>query len=241
LLKLPLFHVWAYLQTQPLLGLTATLCTWELSCWIDARAGRKAYSNPVVLSILILAAALLITHTPYKAYFTGAQYVHFLLGPATVALAVPMCSALPTIRRRFAAIMTALTAGSIAAAASAMLIARAMGAPEAVVISLGPKSVTTPIAMGIAQNLGGNPSLTAVFVMITGMFGGVTCTGLLRWLRVRDWRAQGLAAGTAAHGLATARMLTLNQTAGVFGGLAIGLNGIVTSLALPVLVRIFGL
>lgn len=241
LLPLPFFHVWAYLQTQPLLGLTATLCAWELANLIDIRAGHKAVTNPTVLAIIVLAAALLITHTPYSAYFTGAQYVHFLLGPATVALAVPMFANLPAIKRDFLAIAVSLTAGSVAAAGSAMLIAHALGASDMVVISLGPKSVTTPIAMGIAQDLGGQPSLTAVFVMMTGMFGTVVCTGILRLARVKDWRAQGLAAGTAAHGLATARMLTLSQTAGVFGGVAIGLNGIVTSLIVPLLVRLFGL
>jgi predicted murein hydrolase (TIGR00659 family) len=241
LLPLPFFHVWAYLETQPLLGLTATLCTWEFCVLLDARAGHKAVTNPTVLSILFLAAALLITHTPYTAYFTGAQYVHFLLGPATVALAVPMYANFGAIKRHFGAIIVSLTAGSIVASCSAMLIARALGASHQVVISLGPKSVTTPIAMGIAQNLGGQPSLTAVFVMITGIFGTVICTGVLRLIRVRDWRAQGLAAGTAAHGLATAQMLRLNETAGAFGGVAIGLNGIVTSLTLPLLVKLFGI
>jgi predicted murein hydrolase (TIGR00659 family) len=240
LLPLPFFHVWAYLQTQPLLGLTATVCVWELSVWLDARAGHKPVTNPTVLSIVILAAALLVTRTPYAAYFTGAQYVHFLLGPATVALAVPMYANLPAIKKHFLAIIVSLSAGSIVAASSAMLIAKALGAPAQVVISLGPKSVTTPIAMGIAQNLGGQPPLTAVFVMITGMFGTIVCTAVLRLVRVKDWRAQGLAAGTAAHGLATSQMLRLNETAGAFGGLAIGLNGIVTSLVLPVLVRVFG-
>jgi len=229
------------LQTQPLLGLTATVCVWEISVWLDARAGHKPITNPTVLSIGILAVALLVTRTPYAAYFTGAQYVHFLLGPATVALAIPMYANLPAIKRHFVAIIIALSAGSIVAASSAMLIARALGAPAQVVISLGPKSVTTPIAMGIAQNLGGQPPLTAVFVMITGMFGTIVCTAVLRLVRVKDWRAQGLAAGTAAHGLATSQMLRLNETAGAFGGLAIGLNGIVTSLVLPVLVRVFGL
>jgi len=234
---LPFFHVWAYLQTQPLLGLTATVCTWEFACLVDARAGHKAITNPTVLSITLLAAALLVTGTPYTAYFTGAQYVHFLLGPATVALAIPMYANLAAIRRDFVAIIVSLTAGSVIAASSAMLIARALGASHQVIISLGPKSVTTPIAMGIAQDLGGQPSLTAVFVMITGMFGTIVCTSVLRFVRVRDWRAQGLAAGTAAHGLATARMLRLNETAGAFGGLAIGLNGIVTSLVVPLLVK----
>jgi putative effector of murein hydrolase len=145
-----------------------------------------------------------------------------------------------TIKRNFFAIIISLSAGSVAAATSAMLIARALGASHQVIISLGPKSVTTPIAMGIAQNLGGQPPLTAVFVMITGIFGTLICTTIFRLARIKDWRAQGLAAGTAAHGLATSQMLRLNETAGAFGGLAIGLNGIVTSLALPILVRLFG-
>ncbi|MDE8346570.1 MAG: LrgB family protein [Acidocella sp.] len=240
LLPLPFFHVWTYLQTQPLLGLTATLCVWEIACLIDARAGHAAWSNPTVFSILILAALLLVTKTSYQAYFTGAVYIHFLLGPATVALAIPMHTNWPAIKRHFVAIIVSLSSGSVVAAGSAMLIAHAMGAPRAVVISLGPKSVTTPIAMGIAQNLGGQPSLTAVFVMITGMFGAMICTLVFKLARLHDWRAQGLAAGTAAHGLATARMLLLSETAGAFGGLAIGLNGILTSLILPILVSLFG-
>jgi len=241
LLPLPLFHVWAYLQTQPLLGLTATLCVWEFACLIDARAGHQALSNPTVLSIIILATLLVATGTSYRAYFTGAVFIHFLLGPATVALAIPMYDNWPAIRQHFAAILVSLSTGAIVTAGSAMLIARALGASKVVVISLGPKSVTTPIAMGISQELGGQPALTAVFVMLTGMFGTLVCTGVFRLARIGDWRARGLAAGTVAHGLATSRMLLLNQTAGAFGGLAIGLNGIVTSLALPVLVSIFGL
>ncbi len=240
LLPLPFFHLWTYLRTQPLLGLTATLCTWELASMVDAKAGHKALTNPTLLSIVFLAAALLITRIPYEAFFNGAQYVHFLLGPATVALAVPMYHNLPAIKRDLSAIMVSLVTGSVVASASAMVIAHAMGAPNSVVVSLGPKSVTTPIAMGIAQNLGGQPPLAAVFVLITGMLGVAICTALFRLCRIRDWRAQGLAAGTAAHGIATARMLSLNQTAGVFSGLAIGLNGVATSLFLPILVRIFG-
>jgi predicted murein hydrolase (TIGR00659 family) len=238
---LPIFHVWAYLQTQPLLGLTATLCVWEIACFIDTKAGHAALSNPTVLSIILLAALLLATHTSYTAYFTGAVYIHFLLGPATVALAVPMYATWPAIRAHFVAILVSLTAGSVVAAGSAMLIAHALGAPRAVVISLGPKSVTTPIAMGIAQNLGGQPPLTAVFVMITAMVGTLAMGAVFRLARVTDWRARGLAAGMAAHGLGTSRMLVLNETAGAFGGLAIGLNGIITSVMLPVLVKILGL
>jgi predicted murein hydrolase (TIGR00659 family) len=237
---LPLFHVWVYLQTQPLLGLTATLCVWEAASFIDRKAGHSALSNPTVLSIIIMAALLLLTGTSYQSYFAGAVYINFLLGPATVALAVPMYANWPAIRENFLAIFVSLGTGSFVAAGSAMVIAHELGAPREVVISLGPKSVTTPIAMGISQNLGGIPSLTAVFVMVTAMFGTLIFSGVFRFTRVADWRARGLAAGTVAHGLATARMLTLNETAGAFGGLAIGLNGIITALALPLLVTIIG-
>ncbi len=241
LLAPPFLHVWVYLQTQPLLGLSATLVVWEIACLVDRRAGHAALSNPTVLSIIALAILLLATHTSYTAYFNGAVYIQFLLGPATVALAVPMYANWPAIKQNFLAIMVSITAGSVVAAGSAMLIAHALGAPRVVVISLGPKSVTTPIAMGISQNLGGQPSLTAVFVMITAMIGSLAMSLVFRLGRVRDWRARGLAAGMAAHGLGTSRMLVLNQTAGAFGGLAIGLNGIVTSVMLPLLVNVLGL
>lgn len=237
----PFFHIWVYLQEQPLLWLTVTLCVWELARLIDARAGHHALSNPTVMSIALIAIVLLLTRTSYKSYFSGAEYIQFLLGPATVALAVPMYASWPLIRRHFLAIMVSLTAGSLVAAGSAMLVLRAFGAPRVVTISLGPKSVTTPIAMGIAQDLGGNPSLTAVFVMITAMFGVLVYPFVFRAGRITDWRARGLAAGVAMHGLGTARMLSLDETAGAFAGLAIGLNGVVTSLFLPVMISVFGI
>ncbi len=238
---LKLFQIWVYLQTQPLLWLAVTLCVWELARAVDRLAGHRALSNPTVMSILFIAALLLITHTSYRNYFTGGAYIQFLLGPATVALAVPMYANWPVIRRNFAAILVSLTTGSMVAAGSAMLILRVLRAPRIVTISLGPKSVTTPIAMGISQQLGGNPSLTAVFVMITAMFGILVYPAVFRLGRVTDWRARGLAAGVAMHGLGTAKMLTLDDTAGAFAGLAIGLNGLVTSLFLPVMIVIFGI
>jgi predicted murein hydrolase (TIGR00659 family) len=236
-----LFHIWVYLQTQPLLWLTITLCVWELARLLDIRAGHHALSNPTVMAIFITAALLLLTRTSYQTYFSGAEYIQFLLGPATVALAVPMYANWPVIKRNFLAIAVSLTAGSMVAAGSAMLILRAFHAPRMVIVSLGPKSVTTPIAMGIAQDLGGNPSLTAVFVMITAMFGILVYPWVFKVGGVTDWRARGLAAGVAMHGLGTARMLTIDETAGAFAGLAIGLNGVITSLFLPVMITIFGI
>lgn len=139
------------------------------------------------------------------------------------------------IRHSANAILPAIFAGSLTAAASAMLLARLFGAPREVVLSLAPKSVTTPIAMGVAEQIGGQPSLAAVFVLITGLAAGVMIGPAMRLARVTDWPAQGLAAGTAGHGLATARMLLISETAGAFGGLAIGLNGIMTAILVPLL------
>jgi len=230
-----LFHLWVYLEATPLLGLAATLLVYRVSVEFARLARGHVLANPVLIAILVLAGLLLASGTPYSAYFQGAQYVHFLLGPATVALAVPMYANIARIRRAARAIVPAILAGSIAAAASAMLLARLLGAPRQIVLLLAPKSVTTPIAMGVAEQIGGNPSLTAVFVIITGLVASLLIGPAMALLRVTDWRAKGLAAGTAGHGLATARMLLVSETAGAFGGLAIGLNGVITAIVVPLL------
>ena len=235
---IPVWQVWVYLETTPLLGLVSTLIAWQAGLAVSRASGDAAVANPVLVAIIVLVALLLLTGTPYAAYFQGAQYVHFLLGPATVALAVPMYTALPRIRRSARAIVPALLAGSVVAAVSAMLVARGLGASRTVVLSLAPKSVTTPIAMGVAEQIGGNPSLAAVLVLLTGNAAILLAPLVWRVLRVTNWRARGFSAGTAGHGLATARILLLNQEAGAFGGLAIGLNGIATALLVPPLARL---
>lgn len=230
--------LFVYLRSTPLLGLTATLIAYQAALWLSARARGHALANPMVIAILLLVALLLGTGTSYAVYFQGAQYIQFLLGPATVALAVPMHANRHQIRRSWHAILPAILVGSVTAAASSMLIAHWLGAPRIVVLSMAPKSVTTPIAMGIAEQIGGQPSLAAAFVLLTGIIAGLIALPIARALGIRDWRAIGLGAGTAGHGLATARMLLLSETAGAFGGLAIGLNGLITALLAPVLARL---
>ena len=234
---MPLGNIWVYLESTPLLGLTITLVAWQAALVLSRALGDRPLTNPMLIAIVLLSAMLLITGTPYSAYFQGAQYVHFLLGPATVALAAPMYAAWNQIRRSAPAIIPAILVGTLTSAISVMLIARTLGASRQVVLSLAPKSVTTPIAMGVAEQIGGNPSLAAIFVLLTGLTSIVVGPPLWRLLRITDWRARGLAAGTAGHGIATARVLLLHETAGAFGGLAIGLNGIVTAILLPPLAR----
>lgn len=231
--------IWVYLATSPLLGLTVTLVAYQAGLWLYERTGRHPLLNPVLLAVLALVALLRLTGTEYQTYFEGAQFVHFLLGPATVALAIPLYRQVSALRRSLAAILVAIVVGSLTAALSAVTIAWAMGASREVLLSLAPKSVTTPIAMGITEKLGGVPSLTAVFVILTGITGAMLGTWTLNAMRIRDWRARGLAVGVAAHGIGTARALQVNEVAGAFAGLAMGLNGVATAVLLPVVAELF--
>ncbi|APR76001.1 LrgA-associated membrane protein LrgB [Minicystis rosea] len=218
-----------------------TLAAFAVGKRIEARFRGFPLANSVLVAVAILAALLRVTGTRYDTYFAGARPIHLLLGPATVALAVPLAEQLPRLRRSASAMATALLAGALTAMASAAGIASVLGASRMVVLSLLPKSATTPIAMGISARLGGVPTLSAAFALITGLIGAVLLVPLMRLAGVTDRRAQGLAAGTAAHGLGAARAAALDDTAGAFAALAIGANGIVTSLLAPLFLRLFAI
>jgi predicted murein hydrolase (TIGR00659 family) len=185
--------------------------------------------------VAVLVALLVTTGTPYETYFDGAKFVHFLLGPATVALAVPLYAQLGKLKRLALPLSVALLAGSLAAIASAVGIGWLFGASRETLLSLAPKSVTTPIAMGIAEKLGGLPGLTAVLVVATGIIGAVSAKYVLNALRIDDHAVRGFAVGTAAHGIGTARAFQVSEEAGAFAGLAMGLNGLATALLFPFL------
>jgi len=232
-------EIWSYLSRGPLLWLTATLAAYAVGDAAFRASGRRPYVNPVLIAVALLAVLLLSTDTPYPTYFEGAQFVHFLLGPATVALAIPLWDALPRLRRAALPILAALVVGSATAAASALMIAHAFGVSGETLAALAPKSVTAPVAIGISQSLGGSPTLTAVLVILTGIMGAVIVTPVLNLLRITDWRARGFAAGVAAHGLGTARAFQVNATAGAFAGLAMGMNAVLTAFLAPLILRLF--
>lgn len=230
--------IWVYLAASPLLHLTLTLAAFQLGSWVYARGGMNPLLNPVLLAVILLVGVLSLTGTPYATYFEGAQFVHFLLGPATVALAIPLYRQFERVRRSALAILASIVTGSLSAAGSAVAIAWALGAGRDTLISIAPKSVTAPVAMGITERLGGLPSLTAVLVILTGVLGAMLGPPLMDLLRIRDWAARGLAMGTASHGLGTARALQVNELAGAFSGLAMGLNALATAILLPLLLRL---
>ncbi len=231
--------IWVYLAASPLLHLTLTLAAYVAGSFLYRRGRLNPLLNPVLLAVLAIVAILVATGTPYPTYFEGAQFVHFLLGPATVALAIPLYRQFDKVRRSALAIIASIVAGSLTAAASAVAIAWLLGASRDTLISLAPKSVTAPVAMGISERLGGLPSLTAVLVILTGIIGAMLGPPLLNLLGIRDWAARGLAIGTASHGIGTARALQVNELAGAFAGLAMGLNALATAILLPLLWRLF--
>ena len=228
-------RVWVYLSATPLLWLAATLVAYQAGAWVFRRSGERAIANPVPIAVAMLIVVLRATATPYETYFEGAQFVHFLLGPATVALAVPLYENRLAVRRALVPMLAALVAGSATAIFSAVLLARWLGASRDTIRSMAPKSATTPIAMAVSEQLGGLPSLTAAFVIATGIAGAILVTPLLDTLRIRDWRARGFSAGVAAHGLGTARAFQVNELAGTFAGIGLALNGFATAVLVPIL------
>jgi len=233
-----LADIWVYLATSPLLGLTVTLVAYVVGDWIYRRANMHPLLNPVLIAVVALVLLLKATGTPYTTYFDGAQFVHFLLGPATVALAVPLYFNLGKLKRLWLPLLGGLVAGSLTAAVSAVGIAWLFGGSMQTLVSLAPKSVTAPVAMGIAEKLGGLPSLTAIFVISTGILGAVFGPMVLNGLRVHDQATRGFALGVTSHGIGTARAFQESEQAGAFSGLAMGLNALVTALLLSLLAHL---
>jgi predicted murein hydrolase (TIGR00659 family) len=232
------FSLWVYLSQSPLLWLTVTLLVYALADEVSLKTHRHPLANPVLHSMWIIGGFLLLTGTSYTTYFAGAQFVHFLLGPATVALAVPLYENRKVVLSAILPMLVALAAGSVTAVASVVLLAEGVGLPRAVILSMAPKSVTAGVAMGISETLHADPSLTAVAVILTGIMGAIAVTPLMNRMRIVDCRARGFAVGIAAHGIGTARAFQVDEVAGVFAGIAMSLNALVTSLLVPLAVTL---
>jgi predicted murein hydrolase (TIGR00659 family) len=236
-------ELWIYLSATPLFGLTATLVVYVAAHTVYTHLRQPPWANPVLWTVTILATGLLITNVPYPKYFAGAQFIHFLLGPAVVALAWPLWQRRDEVRAKWAPLLAIAIAGGTAAAASAWLLGWAFGLPDDVMRSLVPKSVTAPVAMGIAEKIGGIPALAAVFAVITGLVGAIAGRYLFDLLRLpldrEGWITRGFALGTASHGIGAARALQVNPDAGAYAGLALGLQVVLASLLIPLVFRLF--
>ena len=230
-------QLWVYLASTPLFGLTATLVVYVIASALYDRSGRAPWANPVLWSVLALGALLVLTRTPYPSYSAGAQFVHVLLGPAVVALAWPLWQRRAELRRRGAALVVAARVGGAVAGGSGVALAWALGLPDEVLRSLASKSVTAPVAMGIAERIGGVPALAAVFAVVTGLVGALSGKYIFNALGVEAWAARGFALGTTSHGIGAARAIQVHPDAGAYAGIALGLQVLLASLLMPLIFR----
>ena len=230
-------EIWVYLSGSPLLALVLTLSAYQAGVTIYERFDRNPLANPVAIAIAIVATVITQIDMPYAKYFEGAQFVHFLLGTATVALAVPIYKGLDAMRGRIFPLLAALLAGGATSIASAVGIARLLGADAAIVGGFYAKSVTAPIAMGIAERINVSPTLTAVFAVTTGILGAVLVRFVMDAVGSKAWWQRGFAVGVAAHGIGTSRAFSVHPEAGTYASLGMGLHGVLGAVLIPLAVR----
>ncbi len=220
------------LLSTPLLWLAVTLIVFEAADVLSRRSGRHPMCHPVLLATPVLIAILIATRTPYPVYRAATAALSFLLGPAVVGLAVPIWARRALIRRLAFPIAATLGVGALTAIVSAVGVLWLFGAPHELLATIAPRATTTPVAMDMAAQIGGIPSLAAIIVIFAGIFGAMTATPIFNALKIADYRARGFAVGISAHGVGTARAFQVNDTAGAFASLAMALNAVFTCVLL---------
>lgn len=232
-MSLHLADTWAWLETSPIFGLTLTLVAYELARRLWERTGRHALLNPVLVAIVLAGGALVLLGVEYRDYLEGGRYLLFLLGPATVALALPLHYEARLVKRAALPVLLGIVVGAGVSIVVAYTVTKGLGGSEQLALSMAPKSATTPVSIALSETVGGAPALTAVFTIIAGVLGAVAGPALLSLARFRDLRVRGLALGASSHGIGTARALEEHRTEGAFAGLGMGLNALATALLLP--------
>ena len=220
---------------RPAVVIALTLVSYAIAQALQSRFPRNPFLNPTLVAVVLVVLAIELAGVPYDTYLRGAQIINFLLAPTVVVLAVPLFRRLSLVRESWAIIVAAVLLGMPAGVISTIGLATLCGAQASTVLSLAPKSVTTGIAIGISDAIGGIPPLTAVFVIVTGIVGAVLGPRLLQALNVRDDRIIGLAIGIGSHGIGTARAFQIGEVTGAFASLAMALNGVLTATLLPII------
>lgn len=237
MIELHWYAAWQAMIHHPLFGVGITLAAFQLA-FAAYEKTRWVFLQPVLVSMALVVGILLACGIAYEEYRISAQWLTILLGPATVALAVPLYLNLRRIRELFGPIVVTLLVAGIFATALGMALAWAFGADEMILMTLAPKSVTSPIAMLVAEQIGGVVALAAVFVMITGVLGAIIGPELLRRFGVQHPAARGIALGLTAHAVGTAQALQESDECGAFAALAMSLMGVLTAVLLPLVVAL---
>ena len=237
--KHSIVEIWVYLSGSPLFALFITLAAYQIGLNIYKSTKQNPLANPVAIAILIVAISIQWIEMPYSTYFEGAQFIHFLLGSATVSLAIPIYRGLDSLKGRSLPLIAALCTGGLVSIVSAVEIATVLGADSSITGAMYPKSVTAPIAMGIAERIGISPTLTAIFAVTTGILGAILAPFILNALGMKAWWQRGFAIGIGAHGIGTSRAFSIHPEAGAYASLAMGMNGVISAVAIPILYHLF--
>lgn len=237
--KHSIVEIWVYLSGSPLFALLITLAAYQFGLWVYKTTKQNPLANPVAIAIILVASVIQLIEMPYSSYFEGAQFVHFLLGSATVSLAIPIYRGLSSLKGRSLPLLASLVAGSLVSIMSAVNIAKLFGADDSITGAMYPKSVTAPIAMGIAERIGVSPTLTAIFAVTTGILGAILAPFILNALGMKAWWQRGFAIGIGAHGIGTSRAFSIHPEAGTYASLAMGMNGVISAVAIPILYHLF--
>jgi len=237
--KHSIVEIWVYLSGSPLFALFITLAAYQIGLWVYKSTKQNPLANPVAIAIILVATVIQSIDMPYSSYFEGAQFIHFLLGSATVSLAIPIYRGLSSLKGRSIPLIFSLIAGGLVSIFSAVNIASLLGAGSSITGAMYPKSVTAPIAMGIAERIGVSPTLTAIFAVATGILGAILAPFVLNALGMKEWWQRGFAIGIGAHGIGTSRAFSIHPEAGTYASLAMGMNGVISAVAIPIIYQLF--
>lgn len=224
-----------WLRTSPLALLTLTVAAYQLGRWLRARTDGHPLAQPALVAIVVVAVTISVLDVDYDRYRADVDPIALLLGPATVALAVPLHRQAHRLRGLVLPALLAVVLGSVVSVTTAVLLVRLTGGPEVLERTVAPKAATTPVAIPLAASVHGIPELAAVLAIVIGLVGAVAGPAVLTLLRIRDARARGLALGAVSHGIGTSRLLHDDERQGAFSGLSMGLTALATSLVLPLL------
>ena len=233
--RAPVSETWEWVRTSPIFLLALTVGAYQAGCWLRERTGGHPLAQPVLVAVVAVAAGITLLDVDYGVYRDATELIAFWLGPATVALAIPLHRQWHRLRGLVVPLAVAVCLGAVVSVTSAALIVRAAGGGDLLARTAAPKATTTPVAIALADGLGGIAPLAAVLAILAGILGAVAGPAVLDLLRVRDPRARGIALGSVSHGIGTGRLLHDDETQGAFSGLAMGLTALATSALMPVL------
>lgn len=228
-----------YIQTTPLTWLILTISSFKLGIILYNKSNKNILLQPIIVAYLIILTIVSFTNTPFKEYFKSVEIIHFFLGPATVALALPLYKNLKYIKSLFFPIFITLFFGSIFTISISVCILWFLDSNSLTILSMTTKSITAPIAIISSEQIGAIPSLAVGFVIITGIIGAVFGTTVFKIMRIKNDTSQGFALGLISHGIGTAKAVEISQRAAAFSALAMGLNGIFTAILLPFFMKLF--